>query len=852
MGCKHIKKYFQKYYIFFCSASTVLALLACSTTKKVPKGEFLLTKNKISFKDGKVLSSEIPDYIIQKPNKSAIPFLPSRLLFYNMTNPKYDTILNDYMAFPSDMRNRNLLDSLFIKYNHPEYRGKSLWGQRFLHNLGSQPVIWNAGKTKASANNIRKMLIYHGYWDAETTYKEDLDSSAKKAKIDYIITHKDPTMISEYHYRISDPGIRSIYEGSLHKTIVRAGHRLDQSKLESEAKRISELMQNEGYYKFNASNEEIFFTADTLSSRKKVPLFLEIRKDSLDSPYHKTKIGDIKVVLKDNDDNTPLKKDSIRGISFEKANDHYKSSALWRAVILQPGEVYKQRNFDLTKRNFTLMNNFNISQEIKERAGADSILDVRYTLKPLPRYEFKVSTDATYSQILNFGLSPALDFTSRNIFRGAENFNANFSGVFGFVEDTKNTDKRTLASEISAQVGVSFPRLLLPFKYYKLIPKRYSPTSSITLGTSIQNNLGLGRLNFNAGLNYYADVNEIVSHKLSLFNTQLSFTRDKDSFYNFFPRDRELRNSIFKLYDAALYQQFEQGLISSNDFTERVLSDPNFAQTLSKENQETYTSFLQSLYNKERQTQDVIISSILYNFTYNEIGKQDYKHPFYFNARVETAGNLLGLFSRRNKSSDAFESESRNIFGVPYSQFVKLDFDIRKYFKLYRNQTLAIRQLIGIGIPYGNSRSMPFVRSYFTGGSNDIRAWRVYGGLGPADSQIDPKIRAYVMENLKLTTNIEYRISFNKMFEGALFADAGNIWSLNNNDFGGLFKFNKFISQMGIGTGFGLRINIAYITLRIDTAYKVYDPNLPVGNRWVFKDWRLLDGIVNFAFGYPF
>ena len=248
----------------------------------------------------------------------------------------------------------------------------------------------------------------------------------------------------------------------------------------------------------------------------------------------------------------------------------------------------------------------------------------------------------------------------------------------------------------------------------------------------------------------------------------------------------------------------------------------------------------------------MIISSILYNFTYNEIGKQDYKHPFYFNARVETAGNLLGLFSRRNKSSDAFESESRNIFGVPYSQFVKLDFDIRKYFKLYRNQTLAIRQLIGIGIPYGNSRSMPFVRSYFTGGSNDIRAWRVYGGLGPADSQIDPKIRAYVMENLKLTTNIEYRISFNKMFEGALFADAGNIWSLNNNDFGGLFKFNKFISQMGIGTGFGLRINIAYITLRIDTAYKVYDPNLPVGNRWVFKDWRLLDGIVNFAFGYPF
>jgi outer membrane protein assembly factor BamA len=106
------------------------------------------------------------------------------------------------------------------------------------------------------------------------------------------------------------------------------------------------------------------------------------------------------------------------------------------------------------------------------------------------------------------------------------------------------------------------------------------------------------------------------------------------------------------------------------------------------------------------------------------------------------------------------------------------------------------------------------------------------------------------MSNVKLTTNIEYRMPFTKMFEGAAFIDAGNIWSLKATGAGDEFKFNKFISQMGVGTGLGLRINIAYMTLRFDAAYKVYDPNQPIGDRWVLGNtWK---PVLNFAFGYPF
>ncbi|SIS61613.1 Surface antigen [Kaistella chaponensis] len=855
MSRKHFSKYFQKYYLFFSSAITVLFLYACSTTKKVPEGDFLLIKNNFKFQDGKVHDDDIPNYVSQKPNKKALFLLPIGLWFYNSTSPKYDSILNEYLTYPPDMRNQKLRDSLFVRNEHPEYLGKSLFFERFMHNIGQPPVILDQGKTETSANSIRKFLVYKGYWDTDVKFSTDLDSTAKKAKANYLITHKDPTKISDYYYNIPDPNIKSIYEEDLNESFVRGKNILDQSVLEKEVKRITDLMKSRGYYKFNNSNEDIYFTADTLQSRKNVPLTMDIHKDSVDSPFKQTTIGDIKVhLLEKLSDTTNTVKDSLLGINFYKLDDQYKVMSLWRPIILKKGEIYDQRNLDLTKRNIAAMNNFSVIKYNEDlRKENDSILDVSYYLAPLSKYDLKVSTDINYSQILNFGVSPSVDLTSRNVFGGAENLTTSLAGTFGSVTSTKDPSKRDLAYEISAQVSLSFPRLLLPFKTWKLIPKKYSPNSSLILGTSIQDNIGLGRINFNGSLNYFANVNDIVSHRLSLFNSQLSLTRNKDKYYDFFPADREVRNELFQNYSPTLYQDFIDNKISSDDLSALIVSDGNYQNSLSGNQLTLYNTFLQSLINKDRQTQDVLISSMIYNFIYNEIGKKDRPNPFYLNAKVESAGNIFSIFNNKEKIDGVVSGKAKTIFDIPYSQFVKFDIDVRKYFGLFNNKhTLALRQFIGVGIPYGNSTSMPFVRSYFNGGSNDIRAWRVFGGLGPADSQLDEKVRSYIMDNIKLTTNIEYRMPFTKMFEGAAFVDAGNIWSLKDNGFADDFKFNKFLSQMGVGTGIGLRINVAYITLRLDAAYKVYDPNQPEGDRWVIKNWKPLQPVVNFAFGYPF
>ena len=776
-----------------------------------------------------------------------------------MSNAKYDTILNDYFTYPSEMRNQALRDSLFIKYNKPEAVGKSLFADRIFRNLGQAPVILEQGKTENSAEAVKKRLIYRGYWDADVQFSHKLDSANKKAEVNYLITHKDPTYISQLYYDIPDPQIKGYYERNLQKSLLRSNKVLDQTILEDEVKRITKLMRDNGFYQFNSSNEDIYFTADTLDSRKQVPVTMDIHKDSVDSPYKRATIGNIDVAVVENlnDFKKNTTKDSLRGINFHKIDDQYKTQSLWRGVILTKGTVYDQKNLDLTKRNFLAMNNFSIlkSRDSLRQGGNgspnDSIVDVLYLLKPLPKYDLKLATDINYSQLLNFGISPSADLISRNVFGGAENITANVSGLFGSVTNPRNINKRLFASEISAQATLSFPRLLLPFKYYKFIPKRYSPTSSINLGISKQTNIGLGRLTFNTGLNYFANVNDIVSHRLTIFNTQLSLTSNKDRYYEFFTAERASRDQIFQLYSPSLYQDFLNGSISSDELSLQILGDNNFVNQLSGENLQTFNTYLQSLINKDRQTQDVFISSLIYNFIYNEIGKKDYDNPVYFNGKIEVAGNLLNLANPKGFSTGLTTGEQSTVFNVPFSQFIKFDVEARKYFQFGKN-TLALRQFVGVGIPYGNSTSMPFIRSYFNGGSNDIRAWTAFGGLGPADSQIDETVRTYIMDNVKLTTNVEFRIPINKMYETAIFTDFGNIWSLKDDGLGDQFKFNKFLGQMGVGSGFGLRLNIAYITLRLDLAYKIHDPNQPLGQRWRFSKIQPLKPTFNLAFGYPF
>lgn len=838
----------------------LVVFYACST-KKVPEGEFLLTKNNYQYTDKALFSKNIPNFVSQTPNSKNLLGIPMSLWFYNLSNPKYDSLLNEYMTYPSNMRTQKLRDSLAIQMGHPEFVGESMIWSRMMHNLGKPPVILDPSKTERSANSIKKYLTYRGYWDSKVDYEIKLDSAAKKAENKFIITHNDPTYISEFNYNIPYENIRQVYEEHLDKSFLKKGDILDQKKIEDEINRLNDIMRRSGYYGFNSSNEEIFFTADTLKSRKQVPLLLEIEKDSMGNPYKKHTIGKIEVTIKPSITDTTNITEKIGDVTIKKHSNAFKGKTIWRAITVDSGEVYNQKRIDLTRRNLLAMNNFSIvnSYPISKTSIKDTILNLNYTLIPLQRYDLKLATDLHYSQILNFGVSPSVEFTNRNIFRGGENLAMSISGIVG---STKNESNKFFnAYEFSGELSLKFPKFLLPFNTDKLIPRRYSPTSSISLGASVQNNIGLGRINFNGGINYLLSVNDVVSHRFSILNTQLSKTRKKDNYYDLFPNDKAIRDDIFGLYkdiNPELVNDFYNGNIDSDEVSQVIMEDDDFQSKLNSDDQNEMTLFRQSVINKDRLTQDALILGLDYNFLYNEIGKNNYKHPFYFNAKFELAGNFLSLlekiFGSKKVESGIIDTMKNSFFQIPYFQFAKFDIDIRKYLNFKDGKhSLIFRQFIGLGIPYGKSSTMPFIRSYYNGGSNDIRAWRAFGGLGPAGSQLDENIRTYMMGDMKLTTNIEYRFVMNDMFHGAVFTDIGNTWNLTENQgSANKFKFSEFYKQMGIGSGFGIRVNIAYVTFRFDFAYKMYDPNKPEGKRWVISEIKPLKPVINFAIGYPF
>jgi len=163
------------------------------------------------------------------------------------------------------------------------------------------------------------------------------------------------------------------------------------------------------------------------------------------------------------------------------------------------------------------------------------------------------------------------------------------------------------------------------------------------------------------------------------------------------------------------------------------------------------------------------------------------------------------------------------------------------------------RNLVGIGIPYRNSKVLPFEKGFYAGGSNDMRGWN-YRALGPG-SFVDTTSNGFEkMGDVILEANFEYRFPIYSWFKGALFTDVGNIWLLNLSDNypGGKFDVGNFYKEFAVDAGFGLRLDLTFFIFRIDAATPLRDPSYPLGSRWQINNLQLKNVIWNFGIGYPF
>ncbi|WP_128151569.1 translocation and assembly module lipoprotein TamL [Apibacter raozihei] len=871
------------------------------------KGKPVVNEYKSPFSD------ELDSYVKQKPNKTILFFVPLALWMYDRSDPKFDSVYYDYYKVKQKERNQALLDSLYIKYNLKSYVGQNRWFDRFFYNNGEPPVIADTAIAASSAKNLQQYFKNRGW--RKSSVKDTLLASGKKAKVRYDIKLGRPMIMDTIIYDVAQELQDNLYNGYLQRqtkikvkknsvertkeelinvffsrgSSIKKGDRLDAYVIEKEISRIENRFQNMGYFRFNDLKDEVIYYVDTAKNIYNVPVRMsikksaiatDVKKDSAQLKFKKYKYNQLRVTLQnlnkemqyhidstyyvtdrkivkweDGKKRKGIIKDTIAFIVNETGG-RYKNRVLGDMLAIEKGQYYRLNSEIETRRNIYKVNNFNIlGFKTAPESGSDSTLVTNIILTPMDKYSYEIGFEAFGSKVVNFGITPNVTFTAKNLFKGAENLSVTLGGSVGNIESKKNNSSLFNASEVSAQASLSFPKLLVPFNGKKIIPKRWGPSSAITLGYNAQYNIGLDRRNYNAGLSYNFTPTRTTVHQVTLWGLQYTQFLNPGNYYNIYTEDwNTMKELYFKVYPE-LESALNDKKITEKQLQEQVINDRAFRDELMHVSPESMDSYGLLESRRYRFTQNVLISSFKYNFTYDQrLSFFPPKNPFYIKTQIELAGNALSIF---NKSLKDFTTSNdkvvKEIFGVPYSQFVKIDLDIRKYWNLSLKKSFNVRFFTGIGIPYGNSFDMPFDRSYSVGGPSDVRAFKAFG-FGPGTSKFGSKdgYELVALENFKLLTSLEYRFPLpSKGFEGALFVDAGNVWGIRKNSLN-KFEFDSFYKELGIGGGWGVRWNISNFIIRFDFAYKFHDPRRDEGDRWYFKHINVLKPQINFAIDYPF
>jgi len=426
--------------------------------------------------------------------------------------------------------------------------------------------------------------------------------------------------------------------------------------------------------------------------------------------------------------------------------------------------------------------------EVETLGDSLGILEANIFLSPLNKRAFRAELQGVTKSNDFIGPHLALTYSNRNLFHGGEILN--LTGKFGYEVQVTGSDLETISSTlVGLQADLIYPRLLFPISINDDWFEYSIPKTKISLSGDyvIRTNLySIGSVSGRFG--YLWNANRFVTHELNPI-------------------------SINYVKLASTTEEFDLIL---------------------KEN-----AFLSNSFQQE------FIAGLTYSFTYNGMIDAGKTHQFYLNANMETAGNTMSLFSKEAE-------EGRTAFGLKYAQFAKADADLRYHFNFGKEQKIATRLFAGLGIPFGNSDVMPFSKQYFSGGPYSVRAFRIRS-LGPGSYEPEESENTSYFDqsgNLRLEGNIEYRFPIISFLKGAVFADAGNVWTTRENPALPGGKFGKdFLNELGVGAGVGLRVDIQNFVIRLDVAAPMRVPFLPEGDRWIFA---FDEPIFNFAVGYPF
>ncbi|MAO07980.1 MAG: hypothetical protein CL596_04630 [Alteromonas sp.] len=839
---------------------TILLLASCNAVKHLEEDELLLTQNTIITDGEESKDTDAYSLISQKPNQK-VPILgiPLSLHIYNIAEKNPDSTFQEWLHRKPNREKRLIrllskkqviaLDSAKVSFNN------------WLKRTGSAPVIIDEGKSEKSLKNIKKYYYNRGFFNVEGRYEVNKDTTKEKrgAVTYYLEKHKPYSIDSISYEKIESPVVDSLFQSSLRSTFVKKGHQYDVADFDNERSRITLQMRNSGLYYFD--QDYVTFEADTNNVGQRVHIDYIIpnrRVNENDSastvPFKVHTINEVRIVTDYNYKNRSkaftdsTNYEGYKLYSYEKLK--YTPKAITDAVSIAPGEIFRDIDRTLTYNQISDLRNFkypNITyqEDPKDTTGTGLITTI--LLNPRKKYTFDASFDAYTSTIQQFGIGFTGGLLIRNVFRGAENLEISANGSVGSSKDNADSNSSFFnTSDVGANVKLTFPRILFPLDTDKFIPKYTSPTTTISAGLNSQNNIGLDRQNFNGAFSYQWKPSNIRTNQFDLADLQYVRNLNADRYFSVYKTSFDRLNEIAQ-QTGYNFQNEENSLgipEEANNFIQSVLdNDPNLAIT------PKITEEIRSIkQRKDRLTENNLI--LASSFTWTRDSRENINDKSFSRVqwKVEVAGNILSQVASA-AGLEKNENDNYKLFGVVFSQYTKLETSYIRHWNMGSNTILAVRAFGGIAIPYGNSTSIPFTRSYFAGGANDNRGWRAYDlGPGSSGSQLD-----FNEANFKLAFNAEYRFPIFGAFKGALFADAGNIWNVFDDveDPASRFEGIQDLTEIALATGFGLRYDFGFFVARVDLGFKTYNPALPEGDRW-FKQYNFNNSVINIGINYPF
>lgn len=483
--------------------------------------------------------------------------------------------------------------------------------------------------------------------------------------------------------------------------------------------------------------------------------------------------------------NAAIAKYHIKEVNISHSSDiPFREQLLRNINIIHPGDLYSEALVNKEYHRFSALKVFsNVSVEMTPADSAEVNCDIN--LGGSGVMGFKADLEASTNSSGLIGVSPQLSFYHKNIFHGGEWLNLGFTGNWQFMPKSDSAH----STELGVSASISFPKFLgLSLSRFK---GQNIPRTEITTSFNYQNR---------------------PEYRRSIAGLSYGYTGQMGSrhFYQIYP----LRINLVKLYSL------------SDSFTSTLVDNPYL-----------WDSFKDHL--------DAGLSGVFYHITNSDIvPKTSYS---YSRLMFDVSGNVISVFNRMLPQEGVFNEHM--LMGLPYDQYVKLELSAGRTFRFGHDdgQAFALHVDIGAGKAYGNSSALPFEKQFYAGGANSMRGWQVRS-LGPGSEKMNSSfIIPSQTGDLKFELDMEYRFRMFWKLEGALFAEAGNVW--NFRDLSGISP-----ETLAGDWGAGLRLNLDFILLRLDMGMKVYDPSLSEGQRWIGPPgWLKSDGYaIHFGVGYPF